>query len=156
MVSLCPQFGTAAVGVGLWNLRRSVLLPWTVRNLVSDYSLPLAVCLLSILGSAVFSPVKCQSLPLTVYVFPLHACMVCSLLCPPHSLFLCADPRFTSTTQRSDVTFEVADLGSLPVWTVFAAGGFGALVSFLIFMDNNITVALVQAPELKLKKGLPP
>ncbi|XP_070195670.1 solute carrier family 4 member 11-like isoform X2 [Littorina saxatilis] len=49
--------------------------------------------------------------------------------------------------------FEVAPLMSLPVGAIFAAAGLGFSLSLLFFMDQNISSALVNTPNNKLKKG---
>ncbi|KAK7501045.1 hypothetical protein BaRGS_00007530 [Batillaria attramentaria] len=49
--------------------------------------------------------------------------------------------------------FVLAPLTSLPVGAVFAAAGLGFSLSLLFFMDQNISSALVNTPNNKLKKG---
>ncbi|WAR22910.1 S4A11-like protein [Mya arenaria] len=49
--------------------------------------------------------------------------------------------------------FRVAPLGRLPWPAVVAAAGLGFSLSFLFFMDQNISSALVNTPSNKLKKG---
>lgn len=43
---------------------------------------------------------------------------------------------------------------NIPGWAIIAAAGFGLLVSFLLFMDQNIVASLTQQPHFKLRKGL--
>ncbi|KAL8612683.1 hypothetical protein ACOMHN_025334 [Nucella lapillus] len=49
--------------------------------------------------------------------------------------------------------FELAPLTALPVGAVFGAAGLGFSLSLLFFMDQNISSALVNTPNNKLKKG---
>lgn len=52
-----------------------------------------------------------------------------------------------------EAMFVVAPLTTLPVGAVFAAAGLGFSLSLLFFMDQNISSALVNTPDNKLKKG---
>ncbi|XP_012943311.1 sodium bicarbonate transporter-like protein 11 [Aplysia californica] len=49
--------------------------------------------------------------------------------------------------------FELAPLTLLPAGAVFAGAGLGFSLSLLFFMDQNISSALVNTPNNKLKKG---
>ncbi|XP_067678209.1 solute carrier family 4 member 11-like isoform X1 [Haliotis asinina] len=53
----------------------------------------------------------------------------------------------------SEQMFELAHIESLPVGAIFAAAGLGFSLSLLFFMDQNISSALVNTPNNKLKKG---
>lgn len=45
------------------------------------------------------------------------------------------------------------DLGSLPTWAIFATLGPAVMATILLFLDQNITTRLVNAPGNKLRKG---
>ncbi|XP_041360225.1 sodium bicarbonate transporter-like protein 11 isoform X2 [Gigantopelta aegis] len=49
--------------------------------------------------------------------------------------------------------FQLAPLWDLPIGAIFAAAGLGFSLSLLFFMDQNISSALVNNPNNKLKKG---
>ncbi|CAC5399639.1 SLC4A11 [Mytilus coruscus] len=49
--------------------------------------------------------------------------------------------------------FQLMPFYSLPVGAVFGAMGLGFCLSLLFFMDQNITAALVNGPQNKMKKG---
>ena len=50
---------------------------------------------------------------------------------------------------REGSLFEVVDFSSLSVGAVFGAMGLGFCLSLLFFMDQNISAALVNAPQNK-------
>lgn len=52
-----------------------------------------------------------------------------------------------------ELHFERADLKLLPTSGIFTAAGLGFTLSLLFFMDQNISAAMVNAPQNKLKKG---
>lgn len=56
---------------------------------------------------------------------------------------------FGTTTGRP----WMVDLGSLPTWAIFAAAGPALMATILLFLDQNITTRLVNAPANKLRKG---
>lgn len=111
-------FGTLIVGYYLWSLKSSPLLGPKTREFLSDYSLPIAVGLMTILGSGIFRPVDDEPFP--------------------HS---------------DEPPFRVAFLFDIPVWGVFVAMGLGFILSLLFFMDQNISSAMVNTPDNRLKKG---
>ena len=45
--------------------------------------------------------------------------------------------------------FRVVEFGSLPIGAIFGAMGLGFCLSLLFFMDQNISAALVNAPQNK-------
>lgn len=45
--------------------------------------------------------------------------------------------------------FKVVKFGSLPIGAIFGAMGLGFCLSLLFFMDQNISAALVNAPQNK-------
>lgn len=57
--------------------------------------------------------------------------------------------QLTTTTGRP----WLVELWSLPTWAIFAAMGPALMASILLFLDQNITVRLVNTPAHKLKKG---
>ncbi|MBW2498822.1 MAG: HCO3- transporter [Deltaproteobacteria bacterium] len=56
---------------------------------------------------------------------------------------------FGTTTGRP----WMVDLWSLPTWAIFAAAGPALMATILLFLDQNITTRLVNAPAHKLRKG---
>jgi len=111
-------FGTALVGYHLWAFRSSSLLHPYIREFFSDYSLPISVALLSLLGSGVFRPVD--------------------------------DSPFPYTNQNP---FRISFLFDIPVWGVFVALGLGFLLSLLFYVDGNISTAMANSAENRLRKG---
>ena len=57
--------------------------------------------------------------------------------------------NFGTTTGRP----WTVDLWSLPTWAIFASIGPGLMATILLFLDQNITTRLVNAPGHKLRKG---
>ena len=53
----------------------------------------------------------------------------------------------------SGEVFKMVDFGSLSVGAIFGAAGLGFSLSLLFFMDQNISAAMVNAPDNKLIKG---
>lgn len=47
----------------------------------------------------------------------------------------------------------LVDLGGVPIWVAAGAAVPALLVSILVFLDQNVTVRIVQSPENKLQKG---
>jgi hypothetical protein len=47
----------------------------------------------------------------------------------------------------------LVDLGALPTWAIFATIGPALMATILLFLDQNITTRLVNAPANKLRKG---
>ncbi|KAH3842166.1 hypothetical protein DPMN_115661 [Dreissena polymorpha] len=56
-------------------------------------------------------------------------------------------------SKRNEDLFSLVELGSLSVGAAFGAMGLGFCLSLLFFMDQNISAALVNAPQNKMKKG---
>jgi hypothetical protein len=56
---------------------------------------------------------------------------------------------FGTTTGRP----WLVELGALPTWAIFASAGPALMATILLFLDQNITTRLVNAPDNKLKKG---
>ncbi|KAK6173066.1 hypothetical protein SNE40_016597 [Patella caerulea] len=54
---------------------------------------------------------------------------------------------------RQPNIFQLIDMSSLSVGAIFGAMGLGFCLSLLFFMDQNISAALVNAPQNKMKKG---
>ena len=52
-------------------------------------------------------------------------------------------------SSRAGALFEVVDFSSLTLGAVFGAMGLGFCLSLLFFMDQNISAALVNAPQNK-------
>lgn len=57
--------------------------------------------------------------------------------------------QFATTTGRP----WLVDIWDLPTWGIFAAMGPAVMACILLFLDQNITVRLVNSPAHKLKKG---
>ncbi|KAL4230219.1 hypothetical protein ACF0H5_010604 [Mactra antiquata] len=56
-------------------------------------------------------------------------------------------------TDTNSKLFSIVPLDSLSVGAIFGAMGLGFCLSLLFFMDQNISAALVNAPQNKMKKG---
>ena len=54
---------------------------------------------------------------------------------------------------ESKPLFQIVEFRKPPVMSVFAALGLGFVVSFLFFMEGNISASIVNKPSNKLKKG---
>lgn len=57
--------------------------------------------------------------------------------------------EFSTTTGRP----WLVQIWSLPTWAIFAAAGPALMATILLFLDQNITTRLVNAPSHKLRKG---
>jgi solute carrier family 4 (sodium borate transporter), member 11 len=110
--------GTSLVGLWLYDFRKTPYLASVVREVISDYSLPLSVLINSLFGSLVFQAVEIEE--------------------PPEPI---TEP------------WQFTDMLDLPVWAIFAAAGFGFLLSLLFFMDQNISSQMVNSPDNRLRKG---
>lgn len=62
-----------------------------------------------------------------------------------------AVPDTISTTSGRE---WLVDIFEVPVWVIFGAIGPAILATILLFLDQNITTRLVNAPDNKLKKGM--
>eukprot|EP01135_Chromosphaera_perkinsii_P003551 Nk52_evm9s248 gene=Nk52_evmTU9s248 len=67
--------------------------------------------------------------------------------------YLFRDIESTQFQYSDRAAMSWANPGDLPVKWVFAAMPMGFSLSLLFFMDQNISAALVNAPDMKLKKG---
>ncbi|XP_048774701.1 solute carrier family 4 member 11-like [Ostrea edulis] len=121
LLYLLLLLGTLWLGVTLYNFTMTPYLNAGKRELLADYSLPVAVIIMSFFGSYVFRDVQ-------------------------------LDSSFTPTELSLEV-FKLVPIHKLPVGAVFGAMGLGFCLSLLFFMDQNISAALVNAPQNKLKKG---
>ncbi|XP_076468125.1 solute carrier family 4 member 11-like isoform X2 [Babylonia areolata] len=113
--------GTAWVGVMLYNFTRTPYLTAGKRELLADYSLPIAVIAMAFVGAYLFSDVGMEK-------------------------------SFRDDVRQGSL-FQLVDFSSLSVGAIFGAMGLGFCLSLLFFMDQNISAALVNAPQNKMKKG---
>ncbi|XP_068230129.1 solute carrier family 4 member 11-like isoform X1 [Palaemon carinicauda] len=120
---LLLMLGTLWLGVVLYNFNKTPYLNANKREVLADYALPVAVIVLSFIGSYIFSDVH------------LYNAM-------EHFRY---DDNY-------DV-FKLAPLELLPLPAIFACMGLGFSLSMLFFMDQNIGSAMVNNPCNKLKKG---
>ncbi|XP_061163740.1 solute carrier family 4 member 11-like isoform X2 [Saccostrea echinata] len=121
LLYLLLLLGTLWLGVTLYNFTMTPYLNAGKRELLADYSLPVAVIIMSFFGSYVFRDVT-------------------------------LDSSFIPGELSLDV-FKLVPIYKLSVGAVFGAMGLGFCLSLLFFMDQNISAALVNAPQNKLKKG---
>lgn len=63
LVYLILAYGTAVIGFKLNRVKRSAYLNPRLREILSDYSLPIAVALMTFLGSVIFRPVDLDTFP---------------------------------------------------------------------------------------------
>ncbi|CAG7709985.1 unnamed protein product, partial [Allacma fusca] len=116
---LLLMLGTLWLGVSLYNFNKTPYLQASKREALADYSLPVAVVVLSFIGSFVFQDVHLE--------------------------------RFRYNT-TNDV-FKLARLEKISWTAIMCSIGLGFSLSLLVFMDQNITSAMVNNPCNKLKKG---
>jgi len=115
--------GTLWLSLMLYNFNKTPYLNANKREILADYALPVAVIVLSFLGSFVFSDIKLES--------------------------KMAHFRYDDSYD----VFVPANLGSLTIYAWLASAGMGFCLSMLFFMDQNIGSAMVNNPCNKLKKG---
>ncbi|XP_045124359.1 sodium bicarbonate transporter-like protein 11 isoform X2 [Portunus trituberculatus] len=120
---LLLMFGTLWLGVMLYNFNKTPYLNANKREVLADYALPVAVIVLSFIGSYVFRDVKLKN-----------------------------DMEHFRYDNSYDM-FQLPPLYVLPIPAVFATMGLGFSLSMLFFMDQNIGSAMVNNPCNKLKKG---
>lgn len=116
--------GTFLIAVSLLNFRRSFLLKPVIRDLLSDFGVPIAIITMAAAR---------QAFP-NIDVSPLNV---------PEEIGL------TTTNGRS----WVVPLFDIKVQHIFLALVSGALLATLFFLDQNISSMLVNRFENKLKKG---
>ncbi|XP_042225670.1 sodium bicarbonate transporter-like protein 11 [Homarus americanus] len=120
---LLLMFGTLWLGVMLYNFNKTPYLNANKREALADYALPVAVIVLSFIGSYVFRDVKLKN-----------------------------EMEHFRYDNSYDM-FKLPPLETLPYPAVFATMGLGFSLSMLFFMDQNIGSAMVNNPCNKLKKG---
>ncbi|XP_053399229.1 solute carrier family 4 member 11-like isoform X2 [Mercenaria mercenaria] len=120
LLYLLLLLGTLWLGVTLYNFTKTPYLNPGKRELLADYSLPVAVVIISLIGVFAFDDVNMGK-------------------------------GFDSA--RGNNIFTVVPLHKLSVGAVFGGMGLGFCLSLLFFMDQNISAALVNAPQNKMKKG---
>jgi len=113
------MLGTVWLGVTLFDFIKTPYLSHNRRELLSDYALPCAVVIFSVIGSGIFGHVPMEPFKYVVGTF----------------------------------TFNPVNFNELSPGAVFAATILGFSLSILFFMDQNISAAMVNSPENKLKKG---
>ncbi len=126
------MFSTLVVGLKLFSMKFSVVLNTTLRTILTDYSLPLAVLIMSFFGSFVFRKIKCILFLFYILYFYLFVFI----------LYFIVEPF--SYEEGSDLLI-LSKLRILPVWAIFLALPFGLMLSLLFFMDQNISSALVNS-----------
>lgn len=62
-------------------------------------------------------------------------------------------PAIPATFGTTDGRAWLVELGALPTWAIFACMGPALMATILLFLDQNITTRLVNAPANKLRKG---
>lgn len=117
------MFGTLWLGLFLFNFNKTPYLNANKREILADYALPVAVIVLSFIGSYIFRDIHLKSQIANV------------------------------SLEGLDKVFQLAPLGSLSWGAVAASCGLGFSLSLLFFMDQNICAAMVNNPSNKLKKG---
>ncbi|XP_077861478.1 solute carrier family 4 member 11-like [Saccoglossus kowalevskii] len=118
LLYLILLFGTVWLGLLLYNFTKSPYLDASKRELLADYALPVAVIIMSFIGSFCFRAVDLEPWPYT----------------------------------DSDL-FAIAPFQTLSPAAIGGCAILGFPLSLLFFMDQNISSALVNAPQNKLKKG---
>ena len=124
LLYLILMLGTVWLGVSLFNFIKTPYLSARKRELLSDYSLPVAVIVFSVIGSAAFNLVHLESF------------------------------KFDGKIDIQIVPFgELFDGEKNAVGAIFLSMVLGLSLSILFFMDQNISAAMVNSPENHLKKG---
>jgi len=118
LLYLVLMLGTVWLGVSLFDFIKTPYMSARKRELLSDYALPVAVVVFSLIGSGIFGDVA-----LTPFEF------------------------------KGEFNIVPVAFNELTVGAVFFAGLLGFSLSILFFMDQNISAAMVNAPENKLRKG---
>ncbi|ESO92620.1 hypothetical protein LOTGIDRAFT_216724 [Lottia gigantea] len=113
------MLGTLWLGLTLFNFTKTPYLNAGKREILADYALPVAVLIMSFIGTYVFSDIKLEPFQYN----------------PDEEMFV------------------IAPLHKLPIGAVLASAGLGFSLSLLFFMDQNISSALVNTPNHRLKKG---
>jgi len=67
--------------------------------------------------------------------------------------FQAVDTESFTYDPDNSFSFKVPDISSLPATAHLGAMGLGLCLSFLFFVDQNVSAAFVNAPQNKLKKG---
>ncbi|XP_071087191.1 solute carrier family 4 member 11-like isoform X1 [Haliotis cracherodii] len=120
MLYLVLLFGTVWIGVTLFNFKNTPYLTLGKREILADYSLPVAVIIMAFFGAYVFRDVNMG---------------------------------FSFNSESEPGIFKLVEMNELTVGAIFGAMGLGFCLSLLFFMDQNISAALVNAPQNKMKKG---
>ncbi|XP_074642567.1 solute carrier family 4 member 11-like isoform X2 [Tubulanus polymorphus] len=115
LILLC---GTFWLGVTLYNFTKTPFLNANKREVLADYSLPVAVLAMSFLGSYIFRDIQLDSFYL-----------------------------------GKGVSFKITPIWNLTWGVILASMGLGFSLSLLFFMDQNISSAVVNNPQNRLKKG---
>lgn len=123
LLSLLLAGGTWRLATFLTQLKNSRFLVRPLRGAVSDFGPPLAILLMSCASHLLFPSIPLPELPIP--------------------------SKFSTTSGRP---WQVPLL-SIPTWAVAASAIPAALLTLLVFLDQNITTRLVNNPEYLLKKG---
>ncbi|KAL3691849.1 hypothetical protein R1sor_005500 [Riccia sorocarpa] len=123
LLSFLLAGGTWFLSTFLTQLRSSRLLRPSIRNALSDFGPPLAILLMSLVPPILFPGVRIPELPI---------------------------PAGVATTSGRP---WIVPLFSIPWWLIFASAIPAALLTLLVFLDQNITCRLINDPMYKLKKG---
>eukprot|EP01104_Vermistella_antarctica_P006141 TRINITY_DN16869_c0_g1_i1.p1 TRINITY_DN16869_c0_g1~~TRINITY_DN16869_c0_g1_i1.p1 ORF type:complete len:778 (+),score=185.50 TRINITY_DN16869_c0_g1_i1:219-2552(+) len=118
ILALLLVLSTLWVGVKLFDFKKSVLMIPIIRNICSEYALPISVLINSAIGSGLFYAVELD--------------------------------RFN---YESRPLLSISPLMNIEWWGIGMAAIFGGILSLLFFIDQNISAAMVNNPENKLKKG---
>ncbi|XP_054255015.1 electroneutral sodium bicarbonate exchanger 1-like [Indicator indicator] len=116
-------FSTFALASFLKNLRSSPFFTTKVRSIISDFAVFLTVVTMVLIDFLVGIPSPKLQVPSVIKL------------------------------TRDDRGWFISPIGPNPLWTVFAALLPALLCTILVFMDQHITVAIVNRKDHKLKKG---
>lgn len=123
LASLVLALGTYQLAMGLARLRSSTYLRRQYREFLADFGPSIAIVLMSVAGAYVLSDVPLET--------------------------LAVPDVFQPSTERS----WFVDPFEAPTWVRGASMVPALLVSILLYLDQNITVRLVNNPSYKLTKG---
>ena len=138
-LSLILMMGTLWLGVTLFDFKKTPFLSARKREILSDYALPVAVVVFSLIGKKINTFYRIFS----TFFF-----------------FLSKGSQLFSNTKLPDFPFKdegnpfkLVNFSSLSVGHIFGAMALGFSLSLLFFMDQNISAAMVDSPDNKLVKG---
>lgn len=142
LLSLLVAVGTWLLASFLSKLRSTRLLTASLRNALSDFGPPVAIATMSVLPRLILPIVPLPSLAPPAATGAAAAAAAGA-----------ASSALSASLATSSGRPWLVPLPDLPPWAAAACAVPAALLTLLIFLDQNITTRLLDAPENKLRKG---